>query len=45
MENKSKKILAVIPNVAKKIGEKSVSACCTWWFNQPKVPDSMKQIK
>lgn len=45
-EQKTKKsILRVVPQIAKKIGEKSVSQACFWWLNQPKVPESMKKEK
>ena len=44
-ENKQNNLLRIIPTVAKKIGERSVDAACLWWFNQPKVPESMKKQK
>ena len=47
MENKknTSKVWGIIPAVAKKMGERSVDAACAWWFNQPKVPESMKKQK
>lgn len=33
---------AIIPKIARSIGERSVDTYCLWWFNQPKVPESMK---
>ena len=43
--NNKNNLLKIIPNVAKKIGEKSVDSACLWWINQPKVPESMKNKK
>lgn len=37
------KIKKFIPNIALAVGQKSVNQACVWWFNQPKVPDSMKK--
>ena len=34
----------IMPKVARSLGEKSVSTFCFWWFNQPKIPASMKKI-
>ena len=36
------KFKGIIPAVARKLGEQSVDQACVWWFNQPKVPQSMK---
>lgn len=44
MQNKKVKE-ALLPKLAKKIGEKSVDSACLWWVNQPKVPESMKKQK
>ena len=38
-----KSIAGILPKLAKKVGEKSVSSACTWWIYQPKVPESMKK--
>lgn len=38
-----KAIAGILPKLAKKVGEKSVSSACTWWIYQPKVPESMKK--
>ena len=35
----------IIPMLARKVGERSVDAACTWWLNQPKVPESMRKQK
>lgn len=40
--NTQNKKTSLIPNLAKKIGEKSVSAVSVWWYHQPQVPASMK---
>ena len=42
-EKKTFKAMNLIPALAKKVGERSADAACTWWFNQPKVPESMKK--
>ena len=39
--NEQKK--GIMPKVARSLGEKSVSTFCFWWFNQPKIPASMKK--
>ena len=38
-----KYIVGILPKLAKKVGEKSVSSACTWWIYQPKVPENMKK--
>lgn len=43
--NKKVGIISLIPKVAKKMGEKAASSVSLWWFNQPKVPESMKKQK
>ncbi len=35
----------LVPKMARKMGEHSVDVACTWWINQPKVPESMKNKK
>ncbi len=35
--------MGLIPKLAKKIGEHSVNQTCTWWANQPKVPNKLKK--
>lgn len=44
METRKKKT-SVIVNLSRKMGERSVNSACTWWYNQPKVPESMKKEK
>lgn len=41
MKKSKSKLLAILPAVAKKVGDKSVTNVCTWWMCQPKVPQSM----
>lgn len=43
-EKQDKKV-GLIPRLARRIGERSVSQTCAWWANQPKVPESMKNNK
>ena len=44
-EKNTSKAMNLIPALAKKVGERSADAACHWWFNQPKVPESMKKQK
>ena len=44
-KNMEKEVKGLIPNLAKKIGERSVDATCMWWHHQPVVPESMKKQK
>ncbi len=41
----TKKVAKAIPQMALKLGQRTVDQACTWWYNQPKVPESMKNIK
>lgn len=41
MENKKKGLL---PKLAKSLGVRSVNQTCIWWYNQPKVPEKLKQM-
>ncbi len=45
MKNTNKEKEALLPKLARKVGEKSVSAASAWWYNQPVVPESMKKQK
>ncbi len=45
MKKNNNESKAILPKLAKKIGEKSVSAASVWWYHQPVVPESMKSKK
>lgn len=32
---------AILPKVAKKIGDKSLNSACALWYHQPKVPAAL----
>lgn len=42
-KNSKKSLLGVVPAIARKLGERTVSSTCVLWFNQPVVPASMKK--
>ncbi len=35
----------LLPKLAKKCGDASLKAACTWWFHQPKVPTQLDRTK
>lgn len=35
----------ILPKIARVVGQRSVDTFCLWWYNQPKVPASMKKEK
>lgn len=41
-KNKTSKIKTFIPDMALKLAKKSAKDACVWWFNQPKMPDELK---
>ena len=43
MNGKTEVKEGLIPKMARKVGEKSVDAACSWWMCQPKVPAAMKR--
>lgn len=44
MEKKTSEVKkGILPKIAQSIGQRSVDTYCLWWFNQPKVPDSLKR--
>lgn len=43
MEKKSNEVKkGVLPKIAQVVGQRSVDTYCFWWYNQPKIPESMK---
>ena len=38
-------VLKSVAKVANKLGNESINAMCSWWYCQPKVPESMKKDK
>ena len=42
-KEKNNGVMSIIPKIARKVGEKSVSDTCFWLAHQPKVPSSMKK--
>lgn len=46
MEKKSNEVKkGILPKIAHGIGQHSAETYCFWWFNQPKIPESMKKDK
>lgn len=45
MKKICKKKSNFILDVVYAIGSKTVDSKCLWWFNQPKVPKALKEMK